>query len=171
MTEPRNRNRTPSRARARAGTRARTRALLVLPAAALAGLLAACGNGDGGGSEDGTTAPPPAGSTKVTTDLADFRITLSQKTFTPGTYAFVLKNTGHHDHALEIEGPGGENRSDTIGPGESTTFTVTLKDGTYEVYCPVDGHKDQGMKTAITVSGTPAEQPDAPSPTAPGHGY
>ncbi|WP_370412288.1 plastocyanin/azurin family copper-binding protein [Streptomyces fradiae] len=166
MTEPRERIRNRTR------SRARTRTLLVLPAAALAGLLAACGNDDGGGSSSGTTTPPPAGATRVTTDLADFKITLSQQNFTPGTYAFVMTNTGQHDHALEIEGPGGENRSDTIAPGESTTLTVTLKDGTYEIYCPVDGHKDLGMKTEITVAGAPVNTPTTPSnPSTPGNGY
>ncbi|AJF68449.1 plastocyanin/azurin family copper-binding protein [Streptomyces vietnamensis] len=159
-------------------TKTRTRALLALPAVALAGLLAACGGGDGGGS---STPPPaqkstaPAGATRVTADLADFRITLSRQTFTPGTYAFVATNTGHHDHALEVEGPGGENRSSTVSPGESTTLTVTLKDGKYEVYCPVDGHKDLGMKTEITVAGAPVNKPGTPtspsSPSSPGNGY
>ncbi|MGW8768188.1 plastocyanin/azurin family copper-binding protein [Streptomyces sp. NPDC055815] len=158
----------------------RTRALLGLSAAALAGLLAACGGGNGDGSSSGTTTPPPeqkstapAGTTQVKADLADFKITLSQQTFTPGTYAFAITNTGHHDHALEVEGPGGENRSSTIGPGESTTLTVTLKDGTYEIYCPVDGHKDQGMKTEITVAGAPVNKPDTTptTPNTPGNGY
>ncbi|MEV4430048.1 plastocyanin/azurin family copper-binding protein [Streptomyces sp. R-07] len=164
-------------------TEPRNRALLALSAAALAGLLAACGGGNGGGSSSGTTTPPPAqkstapaGATRVTADLADFRITLSQRTFTPGTYAFVATNTGHHDHALEVEGPSGENRSSTVAPGGTTTLTVTLKGGKYEVYCPVDGHKDLGMKTEITVAGAPVNQPGTtpttPStPTSPGNGY
>ncbi|MEU0403917.1 copper-binding protein [Streptomyces sp. NPDC006197] len=172
-------------------TEPRTRALLALSATALAGVLAACGSG-GGGPSSGTTAPPPAqkstapgGATRVTTDLADFRITLSQRTFTPGTYAFVVTNTGKHDHALEVEGPDGENRSSTVAPGGSTTLTVTLKAGRYEIYCPVDGHKDLGMKTAITVAGAPVNKPGTgpatpgspttptthDSPTSPGNGY
>ncbi|MEU6621004.1 copper-binding protein [Streptomyces litmocidini] len=171
-------------------TEPRTRALLTLSAAALAGLLAACGSG-GGGSDSGTTAPPPArkstapgGATRVTADLADFRITLSRQAFTPGTYAFVATNTGKHDHALEVEGPGGENRSSTVAPGGSTTLTVTLEAGKYEIYCPVDGHKDLGMKTEITVAGAPVDKsgvngpgtvPATPStpatPASPGHGY
>ncbi|MFF3326225.1 plastocyanin/azurin family copper-binding protein [Streptomyces sp. NPDC002889] len=89
-------------------------------------------------------------------DLTDFRITLSQKTFTPGAYTFVAKNDGRHDHALEIEGPAGEHRTETLAPGATATLEVTLKSGTYEVYCPVDGHKDLGMKTEITVGGAEA---------------
>ncbi|GGU80981.1 hypothetical protein GCM10010275_14750 [Streptomyces litmocidini] len=174
-------------------TEPRTRAVLALSAVGLAGVLAACGSG-GNGSSSGTTAPPPArkstapaGATRVTADLADFRITLSRRTFTPGTYAFVATNTGKHDHALEVEGPGGGNRSGTVAPGGATTLTVTLKAGRYEVYCPVDGHKDLGMKTEITVAGAPVDKsganesgtvpatpanPGTPAPpTSPGHGY
>ncbi|MFF0473521.1 plastocyanin/azurin family copper-binding protein [Streptomyces sp. NPDC004284] len=161
----------------------RTRALLALSAASLAGLLAACGGGGGGGSSSGTTTPPPAqqstapaGATRVTADLADFKITLSRQSFAPGTYAFVATNTGHHEHALEVEGPGVESRSSTTSPGQSTTLTVTLKDGKYEIYCPVDGHKDLGMKTEITVAGSPVNKtgttPATPAPpTSPGNGY
>ncbi|MCX4627811.1 copper-binding protein [Streptomyces sp. NPDC051366] len=126
-----------------------------LAAGALAGLLAACGGG-GDGAGNGPAAPPapPApAATQVTADLSDFHIALSRKTFTAGAYSFTVNNTGHHDHALEVEGPGGEQRSKTLAPGESGKFDITLKDGTYELYCPVDGHKDLGMKAEITVGG------------------
>ncbi|MEU7554293.1 cupredoxin domain-containing protein [Streptomyces sp. NPDC044571] len=140
-----------------AGTaRARNRAGLALAAGALAaGLLGACGDG----SATSTTAPPPAGgsmvaaATRVEADLSDFHIGLSQKAFKAGPYTFVVKNTGHHEHALEIEGPGGEQRSKTLAPGESDHLDITLKSGRYEFYCPVDGHKDLGMESEITVTG------------------
>ncbi|MBT2456565.1 copper-binding protein [Streptomyces sp. ISL-86] len=138
---------------------------LGLAAAALAGGLAACGGGGGGGSA--TTAPPARsaepGVTQVNADLTDFHIALSQKTFKAGAYTFLVKNDGHHDHALEIEGPGGEHRSQTLAPGASAKLNVTLKSGSYEVYCPVDGHKDLGMKTEITVGGATAPVNETPS--------
>ncbi|MEV0410046.1 cupredoxin domain-containing protein [Streptomyces sp. NPDC050448] len=144
------------------GTLTRSRRVgAALAAGALAGVLAACGGGYGGagsGSAATVAAPPPATSaeaaaTQVTADLSDFHIALSQKTFKAGAYTFTVKNTGHQDHALEVEGPGAEQRSKTLAPGESDKLDVTLKDGTYELYCPVDGHKDLGMKTEITVGG------------------
>ncbi|MFJ7066986.1 copper-binding protein [Streptomyces sp. NPDC101115] len=152
----------------------RDRVALGMSAAALIALLAAaCGDGDGDGGA--TTTPPPAdttASTQVDATLSDFRITFSQETFAPGDYTFTAKNTGQHDHALEFEGPGGENRSETIGPGGSTTLKVTLESGTYEVYCPVDGHKDRGMKTEITVGGGTNGTPDeSPGTDSPGTGY
>lgn len=154
------------------GTRVRTRNRIVLGVAAggLTAVLAACGGGDGDGST--TTTPPDRtaepGVTRVDADLTDFRVTLSQQTFEPGVYTFVAKNNGHHDHALEIEGPGGENRTETLAPGASATLEVTLQSGTYEVYCPVGGHKDQGMKTEITVGDAEAPVNETPSP---GNGY
>ncbi|WP_326651327.1 copper-binding protein [Streptomyces sp. NBC_01750] len=139
-------------------TLTRNRVVLGLAAGALAGVLAGCGGGNGGGS---TTSTPPKksvepGVTQVNADLTDFHIALSQKTFKPGSYTFVARNSGHHDHALEIEGPAGEHRTKTLAPGASGTLEVTLKSGTYEIYCPVDGHKDLGMKTKITVGGSSA---------------
>jgi uncharacterized cupredoxin-like copper-binding protein len=35
--------------------------------------------------------------------------------------------------------------------GGKSTVTADLKPGTYEFYCPVDGHKAAGMKGTLTV--------------------
>ncbi|MBT2487974.1 copper-binding protein [Streptomyces sp. ISL-96] len=141
-----------------------------LAAAALAGVLAGCGggNGEGGGGGDATTSAPPdkstqPGVTRVNADMTDFRIALSEKTFKAGDYTFVAKNNGKHDHALEIEGPSGEHRTQTLAPGASETLKVTLKPGTHEVYCPVGGHEDLGMKMEITVGGGDAPVNETPS--------
>ncbi|MFJ9826440.1 plastocyanin/azurin family copper-binding protein [Streptomyces sp. NPDC101160] len=158
------------------------RLVLGVAAGGLTALLAACGSSDNGNGGGSTPPPPPPKSgtsaTQVTAELSDFHIKLSTEKFTPGTYTFTAKNTGKHEHALEIEGSGGESdehRSQNVSPGESTTLTVTLKSGTYEVYCPVDGHKDLGMKTDITVGGAPApatNNPSSPSNNqSPGTGY
>lgn len=161
-------------------TSTRGRVVRALAAGAVAGVLAGCGaggsGGDSGGNSGASTPPPAAGTgvTRVTADLTDFHIALSQKTFAPGAYAFVAKNDGHHDHALEIEGPSGEHRTRTLSPGASDTVTVTLAPGSYEIYCPVDGHADLGMKTEITVGGTGAPTDRAPAPAPPsdsGSGY
>ena len=37
------------------------------------------------------------------------------------------------------------------GTGIALGAGVTLEDGTYEIYCPVDGHKDMGMVGTLTV--------------------
>ncbi|MFG2132989.1 cupredoxin domain-containing protein [Streptomyces sp. NPDC048751] len=133
--------------------------LLGVAAGGLIALLAACGGGGNSDSNGGTTTPPPpkagTSATQVTAQLTDFHIQLSTQKYQPGRYTFTAENKGKHEHALEVEGPGGENRSKTLQPGQSTTLTVTLKSGSYDVYCPVDGHKDLGMKTKITVGAAP----------------
>ncbi|MFI5963305.1 copper-binding protein [Streptomyces asoensis] len=152
----------------------RDRVLIGVAAGGLAALLAACGGGGGGTGGAGPTATTPpattaASATRVTAVLTDFHIQLSTQKYQPGQYTFTAENKGHHEHALELDGPGGHNRSRTLEPGQSTAFTVTLKSGSYQVFCPVDGHKDLGMKTSITVGGSAA--PSTSGSTSSGHGY
>ncbi len=122
-----------------------------------AGTLAACGGGSdsntgSSGSSDGGASGGSDTGTSVTVDETDFALALSVDSFSPGVYTFEISNGGDTTHALEVEGPGVEDvESDEIGPGESTSLTVTLEAGDYTIYCPVDGHKDMGMTTTITV--------------------
>ena len=101
-----------------------------------------------------SSAPAAAGPTKtVTANEAEFSISLSTKTFTPGTYTFDVKNGGSATHALEIDGPGVDKKSTgNIAAGKSATLTVTLKAGTYDVNCPVANHKMLGMDLKIKVA-------------------
>ena len=63
----------------------------------------------------------------------------------------VLDNPSSLPHAVEVEGNGIEEESGTIGQGETTKVTATVKAGSYEYYCPVDGHKAAGMEGTLTV--------------------
>jgi uncharacterized cupredoxin-like copper-binding protein len=72
----------------------------------------------------------------------------------PGTYTFKAVNSGSTTHALEIEGKGVEEETEGIDPGQSAELKVSLKPGKYEIYCPVDGHKEQGMEGTVTVKGS-----------------
>jgi plastocyanin len=68
-----------------------------------------------------------------------------------GKVTIVLDNPSSLPHAVEIEGNGIEESSSTIGEGETTKVSATVKAGTYEYYCPVDGHKAAGMTGKLTV--------------------
>ena len=112
--------------------------------------VAGCGGGEESAEETGTTGTP-----KQTFTISEMEYMLMPSSVTvdaPGTYTFEATNDGGTDHALEIEGNGIEEETDTIAPGESASVTVDLEAGTYEMYCPIDGHRDQGMEGEISVS-------------------
>src|SRR5579871_508807 len=126
--------------------------------------LAACGGSGYGGSSSppttaATTTSSGAGATggasghQLTAGESEYKIVLSSSTVTPGTYRIEAVNSGSIDHALEIDGPGVSGKqTGTISPGSSSVLTVKLQQGTYDVFCPLPGHKALGMDTKLTVS-------------------
>jgi plastocyanin len=112
---------------------------------AVAGMLiAACGTSSG-----------PAPGTVVTTTETEYQIVLSQTSFTPGTYTFEVTNHGQVTHSLEINGPGVSDQRlpQLLGPGQSARMTVTLRRGSYDVFCQVGHHRALGMNVIIEVTG------------------
>ena len=83
----------------------------------------------------------------------EYRLALSQETFKPGQYTFSAVNKGTVVHALQVDGPGLRDRriGGSLQPGASGSATVTLRKGTYRLYCPIDGHVKLGMKLTIEV--------------------
>ena len=98
--------------------------------------------GGGGGAQKLTLTADPGGALKFD------KSTLSAKA---GKATIVLDNPSSLPHAVEVEGQGIEEETDTINKGETAKVTVTLKPGKYEYYCPVDGHKAGGMTGTLTV--------------------
>lgn len=132
-------------------------------------LLAACGGGDDDAA-DGQTAAG-GGSQAVQITATEFAFDPSEITIEAGSASFELTNDGSAPHALEIEGNGVEEASDTIDGGESTTLELELAEGTYEIYCPVGDHRDRGMEGTLTVGagGTTPTEDDSPDDDAPGY--
>ena len=98
------------------------------------------------------TADPTAVSAK----LSEWKVELSQPTISAGVVTFTVTNTGTIPHAFEVEGQGIEEETAVIDPGSTATLKLTLKPGTYDVYCPVgrDSHKHLGMETRLRVVAT-----------------
>jgi plastocyanin len=135
----------------------------------LALVVVACGSGVSApttGASGQTSVGQPTG-TRVTAILTDFHIALSQQSFRPGPYTFTARNAGQVTHALEITGPGapGTHATSNIAPGQSADLTVTLQAGSYEIICPVDGHKSLGMDVTITVGVAGNASTPAPATT------
>jgi plastocyanin len=136
----------------------RKRAPLLGAVVVVVGLAAAgCGGGGNSSQSDaGSTSGNAAssGSNKTfTVSETEYKLTPSSVTVaSPGTYLVKVVNKGSVTHALEIEGNGVEEESGDVQAGKTKTFTVDLKTaGTYEMYCPIDGHRDQGMEGKITI--------------------
>ncbi|HLY74573.1 MAG TPA: cupredoxin domain-containing protein, partial [Planctomycetota bacterium] len=91
----------------------------------------------------------------MTVKLSEWKVELSRAAVGPGPVSFIVKNTGTIPHQFEVEGKGIEKQTPQIAPGDSVVLTVTLKEGEYEVYCPVgDGsHEKLGMKAELQVGG------------------
>lgn len=101
-----------------------------------------------------TPAAAPTGQVgaAVMVELTEFQIRIPT-TMKAGKVVFHVTNAGTTRHSFEIEGGGmDEELDDELDPGETGILEIDLKPGSYEVYCPVDGHKAQGMRVQITVS-------------------
>ena len=125
-------------------------ALLLVVAAVL---LPACGEEDtlDGASPNGAGT---GGGEVVEVALSEFALEPASFSLEPGSYTFHVVNDGSAVHALEVEGPSGEVETEDLQPGDSADLEVDLSQpGEYEVYCPVDGHREQGMEGTITVGG------------------
>ena len=89
----------------------------------------------------------------VPVDLTEWRVAIGTHALPAGSATFEVHNRGTVAHQFEIEGNGLEQRTHLIPPDSSATLTVTLKAGTYELYCPGAGgtHKKMGMRADIQV--------------------
>jgi uncharacterized cupredoxin-like copper-binding protein len=132
---------------------------VMLPAAGFVslGLMLACGNALGQGespsSADAETAATASNSAKGSVEVKLTEYKIEMPTFIgTGATTFNVTNTGNETHGFEIEGNGIEKAlKPRLKKGESGSFQVDLKPGTYKVYCPVIGHKWHGMSLDLTV--------------------
>jgi uncharacterized cupredoxin-like copper-binding protein len=127
------------------------------------------GYGYGGGNTSSSSAPTTTNNSSsggalktIVIKETEFKLSPSSVTLSkPGTYKFKAENEGSYQHSLEIEGKGVKSEGSEEGeaaleqalnPGQSGVLTVTFqKPGTHEMYCPVDGHEQEGMKGEVVV--------------------
>jgi uncharacterized cupredoxin-like copper-binding protein len=128
---------------------------VVLILVGVVGCGAGGGSAGGGGGAEDAQAPSGAKDSVLKTirvKEAEFALKPAEITLQkPGTYLFKAVNSGGTVHALEVEGQGIEEETEEIQPGQSAELKVKLEAGTYELYCPVDGHKEEGMEGKVIV--------------------
>jgi plastocyanin len=143
---------------------------LILLVGAIAIPIAGCGgdDDDSGGSSGSTdtsgaaktntntTAKSGPGGRQVINIAADpsgaLKFNKSSLSAKAGKLTVVMANPSDLPHAIEIEGNGIEIKGQTVNKGGTSKASGDLKAGTYEFYCPVDSHKQAGMKGTLTVS-------------------
>jgi plastocyanin len=137
--------------------------LLLLPALVAVG----CGDDDDDDSNGGAAAPatteeqattqeePAAGGGAQTLTLvADpggaLKFDKTELTAKPGEVTIVMDNPSDVPHAVEIEGNGVNEETETLTGGKAE-ITVDLKAGEYKFICPVGDHAQAGMEGSLTV--------------------
>jgi plastocyanin len=106
-------------------------------------LAAGCGDDEdeGGGGGALTLTADPGG---------DISWEPGELSAAAGSVTVKLVNESDVPHAVEVEGNGVEEESETITAGE-TELTVDLEAGEYTFYCPVGQHRQNGMEGTLTV--------------------
>jgi plastocyanin len=124
--------------------------------------IAGCGGGD---NNDNATTPTtsttatetqPSGGTAQTLKLsADpsgaLKFDKRRLSAKPGKVTITMDNPSPVEHAVSILGNGVSASGKTVGQGGVSTVTATLPAGSYDFYCPVDGHKQAGMSGRLIV--------------------
>jgi uncharacterized cupredoxin-like copper-binding protein len=140
---------------------------LTLLIAALALVAAGCGGDDNESSSSDTGAAaaptqtettPSSGGGGASTQLkisadpsGQLKFDKTKLNAKAGKVSIVMDNPSDVPHAVEIEGNGVEEEGETVTKGGTSTATADVKPGSYEFYCPVDGHKAAGMEGTLTV--------------------
>jgi plastocyanin len=100
------------------------------------------GGGSGGGGQQLALSAPEDGSLKFDKTELDAKA---------GTVTINFDNQSQSvPHAVEIEGNGVEEKSDTVTGGKASV-TADLKAGEYKFYCPVGNHAQAGMEGVLKV--------------------
>ena len=119
------------------------RLVLLLALAVLSG----CGSN---GGDDESAAP--AGGAQIEIGETEFALDPENPTVgAAGETTIRVVNNGEVPHALEVEGDGIEVETGSIAPGEAAELIVELREGEYEVYCPIGDHRAEGMEGTLVV--------------------
>jgi plastocyanin len=122
--------------------------------------IAACGGNtnasgnNGGGGGGGTSSSSSSGGQVVEFKETEYTLAPATLTLKPGTYTFKLQNVGQFPHDLHVAAAADGTEvggSTVITAGQTGSFTITLKAGTYTLWCAVDAHRSLGMQGTLTV--------------------
>jgi plastocyanin len=133
---------------------------LIAAVAALA--LTGCGSSDKESTSKSTPAATATSASagsggggqtiKLSADASALKFDKTELTAKAGKVTLSMANPSGIPHAVAIEGNGVDVDGKTVTKGGTSTASADLKPGSYEFYCPVDGHKAAGMEGKLTVN-------------------
>jgi nitrite reductase (NO-forming) len=98
----------------------------------------------------GSCASPAT--TSISVSMVDYAFTGVPGSLPCGTVNVTEVNNGQQDHNISFQGSGVTGGvGPVIGPGQSSTFSMTINPGTYPYQCDVGDHAAQGMAGSVTV--------------------
>lgn len=106
--------------------------------------------------------------------LSEWSLGFATQSVEDGSLTLEVENTGTNPHSLRIEAADGSNLAETeiLDPGGSATLEVDLGEGSYTLYCYLEGHREAGMEATLTVgevAGETQEQEQQDTGTQPGY--
>ncbi len=94
----------------------------------------------------GGAAPP-----EIQIELTEYAIRIPPQ-IPAGHQTLTVVNSGKERHSLVLQSDGHEYKlPEPLARGDRGSLNLDLTPGTYNVYCPVDGHKGKGMSTTVVV--------------------
>jgi uncharacterized cupredoxin-like copper-binding protein len=132
--------------------------LIAFAAVAIPALVvAACGGGSPSAAGQAASTPTSSAAPQVVTfHESEFKIDPATLSLKAGTYEFDFVDDGKFGHDFHLAPAGSTTdvaaSSAVLKSGQSGSFVVTLKPGTYTYFCAVPGHKDRGMVGTLTVT-------------------
>jgi uncharacterized cupredoxin-like copper-binding protein len=93
-------------------------------------------------------APPP-----IKVIAREFAYEPKEFTARSGEMIFSVQNAGAIEHNFLIDDPAKKTvaKIAVISPGEIEQVRVTLRAGTYAIYCDLPGHREAGMSAPLRV--------------------
>jgi uncharacterized cupredoxin-like copper-binding protein len=91
-----------------------------------------------------TTEAPQADTVEVV--LKDGAVELPSAA-AAGAVTFVVENAGETAHGFALSGPVEAQLDERLKAGQEATFTSELEAGSYDAYCPVEGHSEEERAT------------------------
>ena len=98
-------------------------------------------------------APPKKPPTRIQVTAKEFWYGLSGRRFKPGPAIVELVNFGEDFHDLRLQRVGDKKvfRIPAVEPGKFDDLELTLRPGTYRLWCSIANHASLGMKAKIVV--------------------